>query len=175
MKRFLTYANIEGIKRLRKIAIVGTLTRGRLAGNYILGKRGYLKLSGVEMPWMRVESFKEKFAGEVHNGFFTAEDRKDGPFYFTERASISNTNAFNIWVDNGICSNKEWESLRAEAREGYLSGSSYTDYKIVSAPDPRLAFAEAVLGYDEYDKECDISGYENDLYDDDAEEDYSGE
>ncbi len=177
MKRSgLMNANIEGIKRLRKIAIVGCVTKYELAGNYILGKRGYLKLSGIDTPWMKLEKFEERYK---HYGivFFTEKDHKEGPFYFTERASISNTNAnaYAMWVNNGICSTKEWNVLKAEAMEGYLSGSSYIDYRTVGAPHTRLAFAESKKGFVEYDAECHYNGWLDDEYDDEDDEDYSGE
>ena len=175
MKRSgLKNANIESIEGLRKIAVVGVLTRGKLAGNYILGKRGYLKLSGIDMPWMKIDAFKTKFSYELGAGFYTEKDTQDAPFFFTERASISNTNAYNMWVDNGICSSKEYGVLRAEAREGYLSGSSYIDYRRIGRPYAKLAFAEATLGYNEYDAECHYNGWLDDEYDDE-DEDYSGE
>ena len=166
------YGDIENICKMRRIRIVGVATKGCLAGNYILGKRGYLKMFGHESNWMKVNEFKKAFRIYIdEHSFFTKKDRNND-YMFTERASISNTNAYNMWVDNGICSAKEFRALSAEAREGYFSGSSYTDYRIVgTAVYSRRALAECELGVSEYYKER-HNGYENDECD---EEDCGGE
>ena len=88
---------------------------------------------------------------------------------FTERASVSKTNAYNMWVDNGICSAKEFRALSAEAAEEQSSGSSYMAYRIVgTAIYPKIALAVCELGLSEYGKECHYN-------EDEDEEDYSGE
>lgn len=169
-------ANIEGIKRLRKIAIVGCVTKYELAGNYILGKRGYVKLMGWDSHgWMKLEEFEDRYK---HYGicFFNELDKKEGPFFVMERAAISNTNAYAMWVCDGIYTNEECAALLKTAREDRddykRNGWSFVDYRCV-ARFPKRAFAESERGYDEYDKECQCNGYANDQYDDEDEEDYS--
>ena len=158
-------ANIEGIKRLRRVAIVGCTTKYELAGNYIIGKRGYVKLMGWDShDWMKLEEFEDRYK---HYGicFFNELDKKEGPFFVMERAAISNTNAHNIWVCDGIHTNKECAALLKAAREDRddyeRNGWSFVDYRCV-ARFPKRAFAESES--DQYDDE-----------DEDYSEDYSGE